>query len=495
MQKPNGETLNATSVDILNAIRNNATENYRANVPSAQGTLESIREIGNIIMSYAALKNEFLSALVNRIGMVLITSKMYDNPLAVFKKGKLDLGETIEEIFVEIAKVFQYDPGTAESEVFKREIPDVEAAFHTMNYQKFYKATIQDKDLKLAFLSWTGVSDLIAKIVNSMYSAASYDEYQVMLFMLALFIDNGYLYPVQVSSATAANAKSIATKIKQVSNQFEFMTDKYNAAGVHTFSMKEDQYLLVNADFDAIMDVEVLASAFNMTKAEFMGHRVLVNSFGDLDLTRIQEIFANDPNFSIPSGFDDVLEAYEAIPAVLVDRNFFMIFDNLYEFTEQYNGQGLYWNYWYHVWKTFSGSPFANAVVFVPGAPGITSVTVTPSSQTYIAGEGETYAGKTFQFGAEVVATWGEAKTVTWSVTGAEASRTATPVYATVDATGLVTLTDAVDDATNYPVTITVTATSTADSTVYGTATLVCGQAAAQGSGSVEPTRTTKSAK
>ena len=454
MQKPNGETLKANSVDILNAIRNNASESYRAIVPAAQGTLESVREIGNIIMSYAALKNEFLSALVNRIGMVLITSKMYDNPLSVFKKGKLDLGETIEEIFVDIARVFQYDPGTAESEVFKREIPDVDAAFHTMNYQKFYKATIQDKDLKLAFLSWTGVSDLIAKIVNSMYSAASYDEYQIMLFMLALFINNGYLYPVQVASATAANAKSITTRIKQISNQLEFMTNKYNTAGVHTFTAKEDQYLLVNADFDATMDVEVLASAFNMSKAEFMGHRVLVNSFGDLDLTRIQEIFADDPNFTIPDGFDDVLEAYEAIPAVLVDRNFFMIFDNLYEFTEQYNGQGLYWNYWYHVWKTFSGSPFANAIVFVPGAPGITSVTVTPSAQTYI---------------AAVVATWGAAKTVTWTVSSA--------TYATVDSNGLVTLKAAVDTAT-LPVEITVTATSTVDGTVAGTATLTCGEAA-----------------
>ena len=472
MQKPNGETLKGNSVDILNAIRNNASESYRAIVPAAQGTLESVREIGNIIMSYAALKNEFLSALVNRIGMVLITSKMYDNPLSVFKKGKLDLGETIEEIFVDIARVFQYDPGTAESEVFKREIPDVDAAFHTMNYQKFYKATIQDKDLKLAFLSWTGVSDLIAKIVNSMYSAASYDEYQIMLFMLALFINNGYLYPVQVAQATATNAKAVTTRIKQISNQLEFMTNKYNTAGVHTFTAKEDQYLLVNADFDATMDVEVLASAFNMSKAEFMGHRVLVNSFGDLDLTRIQEIFADDPNFTIPDGFANVLEAYEAIPAVLVDRNFFMIFDNLYEFTEQYNGQGLYWNYWYHVWKTFSGSPFANAIVFVPGEPGITSVTVTPSTQTYIAGSGDTYAGKTFQFNAAVVATWGAAKTVNWSVSSA--------TYATVDSNGLVTLKAAVDTAT-LPVEITVTATSTVDGTVAGTATLTCGEAANSG--------------
>ena len=166
--------------------------------------------------------------------------------------------------------------------------------------------------------------------------------------------------------------------------------------------------MLVNADFDATMDVEVLASAFNMDKAEFMGHRVLVNSFGDLDLDRITEIFSDDPNFSIPEGFDDVLESYEAIPAVLVDRNFFMIFDNLYEFTEQYNGQGLYWNYWYHVWKTFSISPFANAALFVPGTPTVTSVTVSPEAVT-------TSAGQSVNLSATVATTNFAPQTVIWS--------------------------------------------------------------------------------
>ena len=38
---------------------------------------------------------------------------------------------------------------------------DVRAAFHTMNYQKFYKATISNDQLRQAFLSWQGITDLI----------------------------------------------------------------------------------------------------------------------------------------------------------------------------------------------------------------------------------------------------------------------------------------------------------------------------------------------
>ena len=112
--RPKIMTLTNSSVDVLNAIRNSATTNYRNYVPGATADAESIREIGAIIMDNPSLQNEFLSALVNRIGRVILTSKLYDNPWAVFKKGMLEFGETIEEIFVDIAKPYEYDPAVAE---------------------------------------------------------------------------------------------------------------------------------------------------------------------------------------------------------------------------------------------------------------------------------------------------------------------------------------------------------------------------------------------
>lgn len=439
--RPNAVNLNASSVDILNAIRNNASANYQNYVPAANATAESIREIGAIIMNYDVLQNEFLSALINRIGLVMITSKMYTNPLSVFKRGKLEFGETTEEIFVELAKPFQYDPGTAESEVFKREIPDVRAAFHVMNYQKFYKTTIQQNSLRQAFLSWTGITDLIAKIVDSMYSAASYDEYNVMLYLLAIHVLRGNLYPQTVPAATAANAKTIVSGIKQVSNQFEFMSPKYTKAKVHNFSMKDNQYLLVNSDFDATMDVEVLASAFNMNKAEFTGHRVLVASFGELDTDRLDALFADDPNYNQLTAAE--MAALSQIPAILIDRDFFMILDNLYEFTENFNGQGMYWNYFYHVWKTFSVSPFANAVVFVPGTPSVTSVTVTPESATVL-------AGQSLNLSVIVATNYFASQEVNWTSSNEDA--------ATVDIYGTVTVKPGATGS------VTITATSVIDS-------------------------------
>lgn len=449
--KPKQATLTANSVEILNTIRNNASPYYKNMIPQAKANTGSIRQIGNIMMNYEPLQNEFLSALYNRIGRVIITSKMYYNPWAPFKKGLMELGETVEEIFVNIAKAHTFNPETAETNFMKREIPDVRAAFHTMNYQKFYKATISNDQLRQAFLSWQGITELIAKIVDAMYTAHNYDEFQVMKYMLARNILNGYLYPVTVAQVDKENAPDIVTEIKAISNELVYESPDYNLNGVYTFTEKNDQFIITNARFDAVMDVNVLASAFNMDKVEFMGHRVQIDGFDRIDENRMNELFADDPNAGYVPLTSEEKNALKAVPAVLVDRDYFMIFDNLYKFTEDYNGEGLYWQYWYHAWKTFSTSPFANAVIFVPGTPDVTSVTVSPATATV-------NKGAMLQLNAAVVTEGFAPKSVVWSINSE---------LSTITQNGLLSVSP--DETAS---TITVTATSTFDGTKTGTATI-----------------------
>lgn len=430
--RPRIATLTNSSVDILNAIRNNASVNYKEYVPVATADADVIRTIGAVLVDSPQLQNEFITALINRIGKVIVTSKLYDNPWAVFKKGILDYGETIEEIFVDIAEPFNYDPETAETNVFKRQIPNVRSAFHVVNYEKFYKDTIQRRELEKAFLSINSVGDFISKIIDSMYTGANYDEYQTMKYLLAKRIYDGLLYPEQISAVTDANMKSIASTLKGVSNNLEFLSSKYNIMGVHNKADKREQYLIVNTAFDAKMDVEVLASAFNMDKAEFLGHRILVDGFGNLDYERLHVLFDGDNTYT--EFTTDEEEALNAVPAVLVDAEFFQVYDKLNEFGELYNPEGLYWNYWYHTWRIFSVSPFSNGIMFIPATPHVTSVTVTPSAVTLGKGQSTSLS--------VVVATENFApQGVKWTSTNAKVKvNQAGVVTADSDATGTATI-------------------------------------------------------
>ena len=443
--RPDILVMTNTSDAVLNAIRNSASVNYQEHVPIATADAESVKAIGAVIMDNVNLQNEFLNALINRIARVVVTSKSYENPWNMFKKGFIEMGETVEEIFIDLIKPFQYDPAVAENELFKREKPDVKSAFHYINYQKFYKVTIERQTLRKAFLTYDGVTDLISDITKQLYTSMNYDEFQSMKYTLAVALLNGFVKTTQVDTDTA-DAGAIA--FKSTSDLFTFMNTDYNPVGVHTLTEKNEQYLIVNSLYNAKMDVDTLATAFNMSKAEFMGHRVVVDSFGKLDTERLAVLFADDPNY-IEIG-EDELTLLDTIPAVLVDENWFQIYDNLLQFTDVENAQGLYWNYFLHAWKTFSVSPFSQAVAFVSGAPAITSVTVTPDALTL-------KKGAKAQLSAEVVATNFASKAVNW---------TSNNPAVTVDSAGYVSVGQEASGS------VTITATSVVDSSKKDTCTL-----------------------
>lgn len=454
--KPRNVELTQNSVEILNTIRANATPSYQALIPEAENTTDSIRAIGNIMMVYQPLKNEFLSALYNRIGRVLITSKMYYNPWAVFKKGLMELGETIEEIFVQIAEGHQYDPEKAATNFMAREIPDVKAAFHSLNYKKYYKATISNDQLRQAFLSWQGITDLIARIVDQMYTGHNYDEFLVMKYMLGRAILNGNIHPITIPTVTKANAEDIVIQVKASVGNMTYENSDYNMAGVITHTPYDEMYVISSNEWNATMSVAVLATAFNMTEAQYLGHKIEVDGFGKINNERLAKLFANDPYTTFVPFTAAEMAQLNQIPAVAVSRDFFMIFDNLYQFTEDYNGEGLYWNYWYHAWKTFSMSPFAQAMLFVPGTPGVTSVTVSPNAATVT-------KGSMLQLNVVVQTTAFAPKTIVWSVDSDNS---------TISNTGLLTV-----GAEETKASLTVTATSTYDNTKVGTATITVPQA------------------
>lgn len=371
--------------NILNAIKNQASVNYQDMVPYADESLQSVRAIGNILTQNPNLANEAIAALFNRIALIYISSRNFYNPLRFFKKGYIELGETIEEVFVELIEPEQFNPEEAANTVFKRRPPDVRSQFHLMNYQIDYPVTIDDKRLKTAFLSWSGVADLIAHIISRCYTSNSYDEFLVIKYALALRIIRGQMNVMEIPTISAANIEEIAVVLKQASNDLTLMSTNNNLAGVHNSVETFNQFLLQSSEFNARMNVQVLANAFNIDRAEFLGHNLMIGSFGDLDIPRLNKLLGGMPGYYQFSQAE--LAALKSIPAVLVSENFFMIFDNLEMFTTNYNGNGLYWNYFYHVWKTISTSMFAPNMVFVTGTPAVTEVTLSPAQATVNIGQ------------------------------------------------------------------------------------------------------------
>ena len=361
-------TLNATTVDIINTIRQNASYEYQSLVPEITSE-HDIPKVGEVLYGYPALANQFINALVNRIALVRVKSATFNNAYANLKKGYLEFGETVEEVFVNIAKAREFSAEKAADREFKRSLPDVRSAFHAMNWRVQYPVTIQDEDLRMAFQSADGVQDLIAKIVDSVYTAAEYDEFLLFKYLMIKSIAHGGMYPISIGDGS--DLKDAAVAFRGTSNNLTFIKTKYNASGVHTNTDKASQIIFMDSDFNAKFDVNVLASAFNMEKADFMGRLHLIDDWTTFDNERFSTIIANSD--MIEEVTDAELALMANVKAVLVDEEWFQVYDNQNKFTEQYVASGEYWNYFYNVWKTVSASPFSNAVVFVTSSATISA--------------------------------------------------------------------------------------------------------------------------
>ena len=311
-----------------------------------------------------------------------------------------------------------------------------------MNFQKFYKTTVSSQQLRQAFLSWTGVSDLIARIIESLYTSANTDEYYVMRYFLAKCLLNGYIGSVEIPAVGKDNAVDIATQFQYMSDLFQYQSTKYNMAGVTTHTDFEDQYFIVTAKFKATMNMNVLATAFNLEYREFQARMITVDTFTDFDWARMDALFTDPATGQLDPNYHRFTQEEIAL------------LDNYVESAQWFNGEGLYWNHWHHVWKTISCSPFGQAAAFTPTAPTITSVTVTPATATLSKGAG-------LQLSAAVVGTGIVNHGVQWTVTGGAASGT------TVTNGGYLHVA-----ANETATTLTVTATSIQDGTKTGESTV-----------------------
>lgn len=369
-KKPQNMTMNADAknADYLNAIRTRASTYYQENVPIATYDAASVRDVGRIVLNSTTLTNEFYSALVNQFAFIFGSSKMFYNKWVDFKKGLIGLGELVEEFFVQIALPNNYNPDIAETEIFKRVIADVQTAIYRINVKTFYKTTINRPLLEMAFTTEGGMADLIGKVFTSMAAACEVDQMNAIKYLLARKILDGKIKtePIaEVSGAdTEANAKAAARQMKADFENFFFPRTDYNEAGVMNWvNDKNDVSFMLTTSFGAAYDIEVLAAAFNLDYANFMGRVKRIDSLTNIDFTRLNAFF--DLPEPIAEFKEDEIAILDQVAAITFDNGLIQWYDRLYEWHEEPNGQAMEWQNWLHYWALLASSPFANAVAYV----------------------------------------------------------------------------------------------------------------------------------
>ena len=268
-----GKVRNADNVNILNAIRNDASLDYHKRIPAANKG--NVADVADAIFSFRPHKNEFIESLINRIGLVYARNSIWYNPLGELKRGALEFGDTIEEIQVGIVKAnhYNHDRDYLERDIFGRADLDVATAFHTVDREDFYKITIDDNTLRRAFLDPSGLDQLTQQIMSSPTTADNWDEY---LMMSALFriMDNKYpMFNVNVPDvakmdSTEPQARSLLRKIRATAGNMQFLSTRFNGAKMPISAKPEDLILFATPEVKSGLDVNALAVLFNVSYAD-----------------------------------------------------------------------------------------------------------------------------------------------------------------------------------------------------------------------------------
>ena len=335
---------------VFNVIRENASKVFMETVPSA--TEDNIQTLSNILFNdaYQPMLNEFVTNLINRIGLTIIRNKTFSNPLSILRKGSVPLGTDIQDLYENPAEAEAYElSNTAMAKLLTITDPDTHVAYYRRNRKDMYTKTISRENLQGAFVSWEKFESYISAITTSLYSGNYIDEFELTKSLVDGAYDNDKVIVETINAVTdETSAKAFIKKCRSLFNKMKLPSTQYNAYSkfsgakgtIKTWTEEDRFVLIVTSDVMAEVDVDVLARAFNIENTKFLGRVIEVDSFEN-----------------------------EEIQAILCDESWFQIYENLMRFDEFYNARTMTWNEYLHVWQTYAICPFANAVVFATAQP------------------------------------------------------------------------------------------------------------------------------
>ena len=389
-----------TNAEILNTIRANASSEYQERVPEALGVGGNV---SNVFNQYPTMKNEFLTALTNKIARTLFYSKVFDNPLKALHKGMLPYGYSLEQIFVNMAESKGFwehwdASGDAVKDLVGMKKPDIKTLYIERNFAYKYKTTISDQQLRTAFTEQNGLSRLVEQVVSSVYSKAYFDEFNDMKRILkahaqAMYLGydstsgkiaekpltnnilpsgkNGAIMVLGEYDTQEAKAKAISKGIRTVAGKMAFPTDNYNSAGVKQWSERQQLIYITTPEEQAELDVEVLANAFNMDKADVNVRVIVVDELPTLFNIETakgtkQATYGTVLSCALTAARDNRTCKCRGI---LMDSDFIQAYDTLVESRTFDNGEGLYTNYFFHKQGIMSTCYFGQIVYLVDSVP------------------------------------------------------------------------------------------------------------------------------
>jgi hypothetical protein len=357
--------MNNALKQSLNALREISSEIYHKYVPIIDDTTD-ISAFANPILDVPVVMNEFCDVLVNKLVYSQFESFTFNNPLRVLEGESIPLGYAGEHVYVNPAKGRGFNVNDFAGLLFKYEA-DVKVEYHTVNSDLQYPVTISRQQLKKAMTSWDNLAEFITSLSNSLYNGCYVDEFRFTKNIISGAYKENRGVIETISAVTSEDtAKAFVEKARELFLNFQLPSTKYNAWAknggegkpITTWTRPEDIVLIIRNDIRAKIDVQSLASAFNLSYADFMGNVITVDDFDSYD----------DEGNKVFDG--------SAIVGGIFDRSWFKIKTQDMYMESFVNPNNRTIQYYLNVIRMYNMSLFANGVIFATAEPEVAATEV-----------------------------------------------------------------------------------------------------------------------
>lgn len=321
----------------------------------------TIGEFGAPILDSQNLNvmNDFIG-LLKKVVYTAVYTKTFNNPLAELEGERMPLGQFIEDVYVNPAKARAFNVNDFAGLLQKYEA-EVAVQYLAVNSDLQYQVTVTREKVRNAFTSWDNLESLITGLVNSLYNGAYITRYnQAKGLPLAAFNAKAIKYEVVSEPTNEATAKELVRKMRADFSKFAIPSTANNAwkdvkgeeaPALKTWSDPSDIIVMISADVEAMLDVEVLAKAFNMSKTDFLGRVIVVDDFSQ---------YKDDGTVAVDGSM---------IKAMIADKSWFKIKTQDFSMDEFYNANNRSWQYYVNDVRMVNYSLFANAKLYITANP------------------------------------------------------------------------------------------------------------------------------
>lgn len=244
------ENLGTTPAQFVNTVRSMLPNYMQGSIPVAEAGQTNFVGIGKVLQGNPQFASMWHQTAITLVSKILFDENKIVNPMAEFEGDLITTGDKVEEMIIDAAATFAFNPSKAEKKLFERRTPELKAVIHSAKRDVSNVRTLQDTVYTDYFRSSAELDSYVIKVTQSMISGNEYEKYFTTKELVSKAVSAGAIRTIDLGSNVGA--KEIQQAISQVTKLMVHPNRYFNMGNVGQPDARGNTGINIQADFSQL---------------------------------------------------------------------------------------------------------------------------------------------------------------------------------------------------------------------------------------------------